>query len=69
MSTDFADQDLAYDAITSAWPGLDGDARQDVIDLLSTFDFGLAFQYLLKSPTIDVDVASRIRGRIKTSAA
>jgi len=26
------DQNLAYDAVPSAWPGLDTDLRQDVID-------------------------------------
>ncbi|KAA1430968.1 MULTISPECIES: hypothetical protein [Mycolicibacter] len=61
--SDLDDQVLAYDAISSAWDGLGIDRRQDVIDLLSTYDFDLAFTVLLKSPTIDPDIAARIRAR------
>lgn len=57
------DQRLAYDAIPSAWPGLNFDDRQDVIDLCSTYDFDLAFRYLLKSSTIDPKIAARLRQR------
>ena len=54
-------RDAAYAAIPSAWPGLSDDNRADVIDLLSTFDYPLAFDYLLTSVTIDSDAADRIR--------
>lgn len=58
-----ADQALAFDAIASAWAGLSQDDRQDVIDLCSTYDFDIAFRYLLGSSTLDPKVADRIRSR------
>ena len=67
MSTTQADQELAYDAIPSAWAGLSFDRRQDVIDLLSTYDFGIAFTVLLKSTTIDPVIADRIRHRANSA--
>lgn len=65
MSKTHDDQVLAYDAIPSAWAGLSHDRRQDVIDLCSTYDFGIAFKVLLKSTTLDPDIAARIRSRAK----
>lgn len=57
------DQALAYDAIPSAWPGLSFDRRQDVIDLLSTYSFDIAFNVLLKSSSLDPKIADLIRKR------
>lgn len=53
-------RDLAFAALPSAWAGLDADARQDLVDLLSTYDYQLAFDYLLGSPTIDAQAATAI---------
>lgn len=53
-------RDLAFAALPSAWTGLSTDARQDVIDLLSTYDYPLAFDYLIGSPTIDAESAAAI---------
>jgi hypothetical protein len=54
---------LAFAALPSAWAGLSDDARQDVIDLLSTYDYPLAFDYLLGSPAIDAAAATAIRAQ------
>lgn len=63
MSWTRRDQRLAYDAVASAWPGLSFDDRQDLVDVMSTYDFDIAFDILLKSSTIDADIADRIRYR------
>lgn len=62
-------RDLAFAALPSAWIGLSTDARQDVIDLLSTYDYALAFDYLVGSPTVDAGAAASITAALKHSAA
>ncbi len=52
---------LAFDAIASAWAALDAGDRENIIDLLSTYDNKLALQYLLDSDSIDPAVAGQIR--------
>ncbi len=62
-------RDLALSAIPSAWGGLDRDGRDDVIDLLAAYDHVLALKYLLDSPSLSEELATRIRNELSTHAA
>lgn len=62
-------RDLAFAALPTAWVGLDVDARQDLVDLLSTFDYQIAFDYLVGSPTVDAEAAAAIKAARKHFAA
>jgi hypothetical protein len=62
-------RDLAFAALPSAWNGLNTDAQQDVIDLLSTYDYALAFDYLVGSPTVDAGVAAAMTAALQKYSA
>ncbi|MGB3484632.1 MAG: hypothetical protein WBB07_20745 [Mycobacterium sp.] len=57
---DRALRDLAFTAIPSAWIGLTDAAREEVIDLLSTYDNRLALRYLIDSPSLDPKIANGV---------
>lgn len=59
---------LALNAISSAWPGLDDDLREDVIDLLSTYDHVIALEQLAKSPSLAPDVAAEVHDALDWAA-
>lgn len=61
-------RDLAFSAVPSAWVSLGDDAREDVIDLLSTYDNRLALRYLIDSPSLDPAIAKDIRDALAASA-
>ncbi|WP_163805412.1 hypothetical protein [Mycolicibacterium anyangense] len=57
-------RDLAFEAIPSAWPGLSRSSREDVIDLLSTYDHVLALKCLVDSTSLDSTIADAIRAEL-----
>ncbi len=57
-------RDLALSAIPSAWASLDGAKRDDIIDLLSTFDHVLALRCLVQARSLDAAIASQIRAAL-----
>ena len=54
-------RDLAFSAIPSAWIAMTTSDRDDIIDLLSTYDHVLALRYLVDSASIDPAIADAIR--------
>ena len=62
-------RDLAFSAIPSAWAAMNRSDRDNIIDLLSTYDHVLALQYLVDSASIDPIIAEAIRAALKTAAA
>lgn len=60
-------RDLAFSAIPSAWVAMDGQDRDNVIDLLSTYDHVLALKYLMDSTSVDPAIASAIQSTLASS--